>query len=50
LSLIDLLKEENLLVPGIIGAKEPFTNMKEYILHLNSHIEKQFNEINLRHE
>lgn len=38
---IEKIKQDNLLVPGLIGEKESFSNLKEYLLHDKQTISKQ---------
>lgn len=37
---VDILVEENLLVPGLIGPNESFVNVKGYLSYSNNHIQK----------
>ena len=41
----NVLKEQNLLVPGLVGRGESFENLKGWILYMNTHIQHTFTDM-----
>lgn len=39
------MREDNLIIPGLIGENEQFTNLKEYITHENQSVAKQISDL-----